>query len=176
MMGICRSKTAITKGSPSSFAAVSIRSADDPFSASDGRMPQDANRRFRISRLVALSSTTRTRTPFRLARAGISFGLFIELSDWIFNLTVNQKSDPLPTTLSTPTVPPINSASCFEMANPRPVPPNLRVVEASTWLNLLKSKPIFSAGMPMPVSRIENFNSTSLSDSARQETRTATSP
>ena len=44
---------------------------------------------------------------------------------------VNQKVDPAPSSLSTPISPPIVSASCRDIARPRPVPPYLRVVEAS---------------------------------------------
>ena len=42
---------------------------------------------------------------------------------------VNWKTLPLPSSLSTQIVPPINSASREQIASPRPVPPNLRVVD-----------------------------------------------
>ena len=45
---------------------------------------------------------------------------------------------PLPTSLSTQMRPPISSTSCGEMARPRPVPPNRRVVELSAWLKASK--------------------------------------
>jgi len=48
------------------------------------------------------------------------------------NSRVNQKVEPWPGRLSTPIEPPINSTSCLEIAKPSPVPPYLRVVEAST--------------------------------------------
>ena len=54
---------------------------------------------------------------------------------------------------STHIVPPIISASRRLTARPRPVPPYLRVVEASTWLKAWNRRSIRSGGMPMPVSR-----------------------
>ena len=46
--------------------------------------------------------------------------------------TMHQHFDlPLPGVLSTPTVPPISSASCLLMTSPSPVPPYLRVVDGS---------------------------------------------
>jgi hypothetical protein len=44
---------------------------------------------------------------------------------------VHQKTAPPPGSLRTPISPPINSTSWALMARPRPVPPNLRVVEPS---------------------------------------------
>ena len=38
------------------------------------------------------------------------------------------------------------------MGKPRPVPPTLRVVEVSTWVNSWKTASSWSSGMPMPVS------------------------
>jgi hypothetical protein len=49
------------------------------------------------------------------------------------NQTVKQ--EPSPTALSTATEPPCNSARSFTMANPRPVPSNLRARPLSIWLN-----------------------------------------
>jgi hypothetical protein len=53
---------------------------------------------------------------------------------------VNQNLLPRPGSLSTPMRPPIRPVSCFEMASPSPVPPNLRVVMESAWLNLANSR------------------------------------
>ena len=66
--------------------------------------------------------------------------------------------EPRPSVVSTWTVPPICSASFFEMARPKPVPPWRRAAEESTWLNSSKSWESLWAGMPMPVSstRIRN--------------------
>ena len=49
--------------------------------------------------------------------------------------------------------PSINSARRRLIARPRPVPPYRREIDASTWLNDWKRRPIRSGGMPMPVSR-----------------------
>ncbi len=93
------------------------------------------------------------------------------------NRAVNQTSEPCPAVLLTPIAPPISSASCFEMASPRPVPPCNRVVEVSTWLNFSKSRPILLAGMPMPVSRTVKRRRTEGERSlAATSTCTATSP
>lgn len=47
---------------------------------------------------------------------------------------VNQNVLPSPGRLCTPTAPPMSSASRWEMLSPSPLPPCLRVVDASTWL------------------------------------------
>ena len=65
---------------------------------------------------------------------------------------MNQKVLPLPGSLSTPTSPPISCASRRVMASPRPVPPYLRVVEASACSKASNSRGSFSGAMPMPVS------------------------
>ena len=49
-------------------------------------------------------------------------------------------------------VPRIISQKCLVMVNPRPVPPNRRVVEPSAWLNAWNNLLICSAVIPMPVS------------------------
>ena len=54
--------------------------------------------------------------------------------------SVNQNVLPSPGSLSTPMLPPIASTSCREMARPRPVPPNLRVVDESAWEKASKSR------------------------------------
>ena len=64
-----------------------------------------------------------------------------------------RKVEPFFCSLSTEIVPPIRSTRRFEIARPRPVPPKRRVVDASTWLNEVKSRSIRSGGIPMPVSR-----------------------
>ena len=65
----------------------------------------------------------------------------------------NVNVDPRPTWESTTKSPPINCANFFEIASPRPVPPYLRVVVESTWLNARKSRSLIrSDGMPIPVS------------------------
>ena len=44
------------------------------------------------------------------------------------------------------------------MVSPRPVPPNLRVVDPSAWLNASKTVACLSPGMPMPVSVTWNWS------------------
>ena len=51
-------------------------------------------------------------------------------------------------------------ASLLVMASPRPVPPNLRVLEASACSNSSKSLGSISEGMPHPVSSTSNRSST----------------
>src|SRR5262249_14814746 len=60
--------------------------------------------------------------------------------------------DPRPTSLSTVISPPIISQNRLLIASPRPVPPYLRVVDASACENSWNSLPICSGVMPMPVS------------------------
>ena len=63
--------------------------------------------------------------------------------------------------LSAHIVPPIASARRLEIASPSPVPPYLRLVAASAWLNDLNMRPIASAAMPMPVSATAMWSSKS---------------
>ena len=69
--------------------------------------------------------------------------------------STKEKVLPLPSWLSTVSRPPISATMRFEMLSPRPVQPYLRVVEESTCVKLSKMEPIFSLGMPMPVSEME---------------------
>ena len=125
-------------------------------------MPQACNCRVRMRRLVALSSTIRTRFSFRAGwmpcrsrrlRSGIA-----TVSVWM----VKWKAEPSPgiPLLSAHILPPIRLVRRLLMANPRPVPPYLREVEESAWLKDWNSRPIRSAGMPMPVSRTLNSSAT----------------
>ena len=60
-------------------------------------------------------------------------------------MIVNEKRVPLPASLSTQMRPPSSSASWRQIARPSPVPPYLRVVDASTWLNEME-QPIEPVG------------------------------
>ena len=53
--------------------------------------------------------------------------------------------DPWPGSLSTPTSPPIIWQNRRVIASPSPVPPYLRVVDASAWVNAWNSFAICSA-------------------------------
>ena len=64
------------------------------------------------------------------------------------------KEEPCPDpALSAHMVPPISSASSLLMANPSPVPPYLRVVPLSAWLNFWNRRDRPCSDNPMPVSR-----------------------
>src|SRR5947208_6431056 len=66
--------------------------------------------------------------------------------------SVNQNVLPFPISLSTPMVPPCSSTSWRDSARPSPVPSYLRLAEASSWENSLKSLGRSSAAIPIPVS------------------------
>ena len=68
-------------------------------------------------------------------------------------LTVNVL--PWPSSLATVRSPPIIRQNLRLMARPRPVPPYLRVVEASAWPKASNNRPICSGVIPMPVSETE---------------------
>src|ERR1019366_2763040 len=74
------------------------------------------------------------------------------LRDATSKTAVNQKVDPRPSWLSTPMAPPIIPTSCLQIARPSPVPPYLRVVDASAWTNGENSVATWSGRMPIPVS------------------------
>ena len=78
--------------------------------------------------------------------------------------------------LSTPMVPPINSARFFEIARPSPVPPNWRVVELSACENDWKSRESCSGVMPMPVSDTKKTKVAPVSLESLTPIRTTTSP
>ncbi len=61
--------------------------------------------------------------------------------------------DPRPSLLSSQIRPGIISIKRIEMLSPRPVPPYLRVVEVSAWLNGSKIIFCLSGEIPTPVSR-----------------------
>src|ERR1017187_6534901 len=79
-----------------------------------------------MRRLVALSSTTSTRSPAR-ASADNAWGGSAGLPTP--RLAVEWKAVPSPSTLSPQILPPIFATRCLETDSPRPVPPNLRAVE-----------------------------------------------
>jgi len=69
---------------------------------------------------------------------------------------------PDPGMLSAQIFPPINSTRRFEIAKPRPVPPNLRVMDASACEKLSKIVERRSVGIPMPVSETEKCSAPSV--------------
>ena len=75
-------------------------------------------------------------------------------------LTVKMKVEPLPMpSLSACISPPIISARRLLMASPRPVPPNLRVVDESACEKDWNRRAMLLSEMPMPVSRTVKSNS-----------------
>ncbi len=85
--------------------------------------------------------------------------------------TLKAKVEPAPRALSTPIPPPMASARPLQIARPRPVPPWLRVRDASTWENRWKSLACSSSSRPGPVSWTATC-SCSTAGSNRTETRT----
>ena len=128
----------------------------------------------RMRRFVALSSTTRTRSPRR--RAGRRDAAERDAPVATPKRAVKWKREPRPGSLSTVMRPPISSTSCAEIERPRPVPPYSRVVEPSAWANASKISCCFSRGMPMPVSATRKPSTTAPASSASFSTCTTTSP
>ena len=172
MPGICMS--VITK----SYAARAVAhcrraSASFAFGMQVGMTPQEERWWCRMCRFVALSSTTSARKPARVLR----FAVAVRASAGCLpSRTVNQKVDPLPGVLVTPMSPSIMEVNCLEIANPNPVPPYLRVVEPSAWLNALNKRACASSETPIPVSLTSKRTTTWASSSLSLETSTKTSP
>ena len=66
-------------------------------------------------------------------------------------LAQESKVLPCPGWLSIPICPPISSASCWQIASPRPVPPYWRVMELCAWLKGWKRCNACSGVRPIPV-------------------------
>ena len=109
--------------------------AAGPPSTATGRAPQLVRTSSRIRRLVALSSTTRTGRPSSRGRSGSTRPAIAAVRGRTPSATVKRKVLPRPASLSTQIRPPIISTSLAEIARPRPVPPNRRVVEPSACSN-----------------------------------------
>ena len=82
----------------------------------------------------------------------------------------------MPGSLSTVTSPPMACTSREEIVRPRPVPPNLREIELSSWEKASKIDPSLSLGMPMPVSSTVNCTALGPLGSAARLSRSTTSP
>ena len=70
----------------------------------------------------------------------------------------------------------MSSTSCRQIASPRPVPPNLRVVDESAWAKARNSRSWSPAAMPMPMSMTSKRSATRSAFSSSTETRMTTSP
>ncbi len=126
-----------------------------------GAMPHLAVCSASTRRLVALSSTTSTRAPESAACGPTKVRRPVAGRSASGTRMVKRNVDPWPGPgLCADIDPDISSASRLLMARPRPVPPYLRVVDASAWLKLWNSLPIPSGVSPIPVSRTENSSST----------------
>jgi hypothetical protein len=115
------------------LAAFSISAmASSPEAESTTLNEKEFNKSLKISLDVALSSTTRAFRPLKSTRGAKRFLAFYFPCP---KLAVNIKLVPRPYSLSTRISPPIMFTSLLLIASPKPVPPNLRVVEVSAWLN-----------------------------------------
>ena len=88
----------------------------------------------------------------------------------------NQNVDPTPGSLVAPMRPSMRSISCFDMDNPKPVPPNSRVIDASAWLNRSKIRANCSGAMPIPSSTTSTCSKASSPVRATQDTDRVTFP
>ena len=79
------------------------------------------------------------------------------------NFIENETVVPTFTSLFREMVPPMDSTRDLQMLRPRPLPPYLRDVLASAWLNGLNSLGSCSAGIPIPVSCVQNVKCASVS-------------
>ena len=107
-----------------------------------------------ITWLMSLSSTINTLRFFPFSRftpeewwTGLS-----RASSACSSIIVKENVLPWPLTLSSFISPPMSSHNCLLIERPRPVPPNLRVVERSSWVKTSKIVLCLSCAMPMPVS------------------------
>ena len=118
--------------------------------------PWRSRKRVIRSRWDASSSMTRTSSPVpcRPSRVALTSGSKARSGRTAGTRRVKQV--PRPSTLSTVTSPPRSFANARLSANPRPVPPNLRVVVSSAWANRWNRRETCSGVMPMPVSRTVN--------------------
>ena len=110
---------------------------------------------------------TRARTP---CKASGSYTSRDQGWAWRPKRAWKWKVEPRPALDSAQIRPPIISTRFLEIARPSPVPPYLRVVEASAWLKLRKVLASCSGVMPIPESWTQKCSSTSL---PRRSTRSA---
>ncbi len=99
--------------------------AAEPLSQRTTSNPQFVSVCSRIVRLFSLSSATKTRRTFRDGNVSRIFCSSVRA------LREKKNREPSPSLLSNRIFEPIFSTSKPEMANPRPVPPYLRVMDSS---------------------------------------------
>ena len=90
--------------------------------------------------------------------------------------TSTTNSAPFWSSLCTVMAPPISAASRPQIASPRPVPPNLLVVEESAWLNGRKIPCCLSSGIPIPESFTESMSASPPGGQGFRLSVTTTSP
>ena len=155
MPGICISSKTTWYGSPSRKALRNTSIALEPLATVFTRQPNPSKVLVRMVRLVALSSTPSMRISDRLTGVIMS-GVVPRFSAGCFSNDIwNQKVLPIPALLCRPISPPMASTSCLQIVRPNPLPPYLRVVDPSAWVNLSKIDFCWSSGIPIPVSCTE---------------------
>ncbi len=126
-----------------------------------------------MSRFVALSSTTSTRSP----RSTVGAGTGASTTLVCFGSRSRTRNVlPCPGVLSTAIVPPISTTSCRQIVRPSPVPPWRRVELPSTCVKLSKMASRRSAAMPIPVSHTASSMPSSASVSSVMRATIVTSP
>ena len=86
------------------------------------------------------------------------------------------KVEPLPGSLCTAISPPMSFTRWLDMDSPSPVPPKLRVVEASACVKGVNSRAKVSLSMPMPLSATRNSTVTCSGLRSASTARTDTRP
>ena len=151
--GIWASISTRSQGEPASAPCAIMVRAAIPDSNSITWAPTLLKIRTKIRRFTTLSSTTTTRKPASCdtsaGNSAVSVSGSRRITKW--------NSLPCPTSLSTHKRPARASTRRLEMVKPRPVPPNLRVVELSSCENASKIEASLDSGMPMPVSLMVNW-------------------
>ena len=155
--GICTS--IMIRSTPPRFQAAT---ASRPLRATTVLQPSFFSNSRINSSLTGWSSATSTWVPLKVwardARCSSSMGALKGATsrgrvDSACRGSVNPNALPLPGSLVKRMCPPISVTNRDEMANPNPVPPYLRVVDASACVKASKMRVCCSADMPMPVSR-----------------------
>ena len=151
--GICISNKAISNilFECSSSYCSQICNASSAFLASVTVAPQWLSWPLSTFLLVSLSSTIRMLSRFMLNVGSTAIDSALASSN-----KVKLNWLPLPKELFTVISPSINKHSFLVIAKPKPVPPNSRVVEASTCVNLSNSIEVLLSGIPIPVSWMEH--------------------
>ena len=111
---------------------MSISSARAPFSAMSQKTPQDVTYWFNNGpgHIVVVGNQHPRRRIDSYCRS-MPAGRFLHV---YCRHAVNRNVLPSPGLLSTPMSPPISAERCLEMANPRPVPPYIHMIDVTVGL------------------------------------------